>query len=74
MLERQSLHTDVDDKPRLETQLSDVPPQLPYLQPPPLSPTAQPTEPVISTDEYVKKNRRCCETSTIARTIKSSEI
>ena len=55
MLERQSLHTDVDDKPRLETQLSNVSPQLPSLPPPPLSPTSKSTEPVISTDEYVKK-------------------
>ena len=40
MLERQSLHTDVDVKPRLETQLSNVSPQLPSLPPQPLSPTA----------------------------------
>ena len=74
MLGRQSLPTDVDDKPSLETQLSNESPQLPSLPPPPLSPTAQSTKPVIATDEYVKKNHRCCETSTIGRTIKCSEI
>lgn len=55
ILGRQYSQTDVDNKPRSETQLSDASPQLPYLPPPPSSPTAQTTNPVISTDEYEKK-------------------
>jgi hypothetical protein len=39
----------------IESQLSKSP-QLSSLPPPPLSTTAQPTESVIYTDEYVKKN------------------
>ena len=55
MERKNNLITDVDDKTSLETQLSIASPQLSSLPQPPLSLTAQPTEPVISTDKYVKK-------------------
>ena len=55
MSESQSLHTDFDDKTRLENQSSNAPTQSSFLTQPPLSLTAQPTEPVIYTDEFLKK-------------------